>query len=89
MGAPVPMIRAAKQTMRSWYSEDLKKHDQLMTLLDTYHKVHLLENDAYAEKLTWCLEHCQSKFRDIKCGEGMHWYFESEQDATMFALRWT
>lgn len=89
MGGPVPMMKAANQTMRAWFSEDLRKHDQLMTLLDTYHKVHLHDNDNYAEKLTWCLAQCQFKFRDIKHGDGMYWYFESEQDATMFALRWT
>jgi hypothetical protein len=85
----VPRMKAANQTMRAWYSEDLLKHDKLMELLENYHKVHLLENADYAEKLSWCLEHCQSKFRDIKHGDGMYWYFELEEDATMFALRWS
>jgi hypothetical protein len=84
----VPMMRAANQTMRAWYSEDLKKNDQLMTLLGTYHKVHLHDNEQYSEKLAWCFEHCQSKFRDLKYGDGMHWYFQNEQDATLFALKW-
>ena len=88
MGHAVPMIKAAKESIRTWYSADLQKHDQLMTLLDTYHKVHLHDNDRYADKLTWCLAHCQSKFRDIKYGDGMYWYFQNEQDATMFALKW-
>jgi hypothetical protein len=85
---PIAMIKAANQTMRAWYSEDLKKHDQLMALLNTYHKVQLSENDSYPEKLSWCLEHCRDKFRDIKHGDGMLWYFKREEDATMFALRW-
>jgi hypothetical protein len=34
------------------------------------------------------LEHCSDKFRDIKHGDGMLWYFKREEDATMFALRW-
>jgi hypothetical protein len=89
MGAPVPMIKAAKQTMRAWYSEDLLKHDNLMELLQSYHKVHTLDNNNYPEKLSWCLEHCQSKFRDIKHGDGMYWYFKLEEDATMFALKWS
>jgi hypothetical protein len=84
----VPMMKAMNQTVRAWYSEDLKKHDQLMDLLDTYHKVHLLNNDNYPEKLTWCFQSCQGKFRDIKHGDGMYWYFQNEEDATMFALRW-
>jgi len=85
----IPFIKAASQTMRAWYSEDLKKHDRLMSLLETYHKVHLHDNDCYPEKLAWCLENCQNKFRDIKHGDGMYWYFESEQDATMFSLKWS
>lgn len=85
----VPFIKAATQTMRAWYSEDLNKHDKLMELLDTYHKVHLRDNENYPEKLAWCLEHCQNKFRDIKHGDGMYWYFEKEQDATMFSLKWS
>lgn len=84
----VAMMRAASQSIRSWYSEDLKKHDQLMTLLETYHKVHLQDNDHYPEKLAWCLEHCQNKFRDLKHGDGMYWYFENEKDATVFAMKW-
>lgn len=89
MSATIPMMRAANQTMRAWYSEDLKKHERLMNLLETYHKVHLEENDRYAEKLTWCLEYTQSKFRDIKHGDGMDWYFELEEDAVVFAMKWT
>jgi hypothetical protein len=84
----VPMMQAMNQTVRAWYSEDLKKHDQLMALLNTYHKVQLSENEQYPEKLAWCLEHCSDKFRDIKHGDGMLWYFKREEDATMFALRW-
>jgi hypothetical protein len=84
----VPMMQAMNQTVRAWYSEDLKKHDQLMALLNTYHKVQLNENEQYPEKLAWCLEHCSDKFRDIKHGDGMLWYFKREEDATMFALRW-
>lgn len=89
MSATIPMMRAANQSMRAWYSEDLKKHDKLMDLLETYHKVRLEDNDRYPEKLTWCLEHCQSKFRDIKHGDGMDWYFELEEDAVVFAMKWT
>jgi hypothetical protein len=43
---------------------------------------------AYGDILTWCLEHCRGKFRDLKHGDGFIWYFELEEDATMFALRW-
>lgn len=77
------------QATRAWYSEDLKKHDKLMTLLETYHKVLLIDNEHYAEKLAWCLEHCADKFRDLKSNEGMYWYFANEKDASMFALKWS
>lgn len=82
------MMKAAHQTLRAWYSPDLSKHEQLIKLLETYHRVHLEDNEDYAEKLTWCLEHCSGKFRDLKHGDGMDWYFEQEEDATMFALKW-
>jgi hypothetical protein len=49
----------------------------------------LLTNDDYfSDKLTWCLEHCQSKFRDLSDQHGRIWYFQNEHDATMFAMRW-
>ena len=95
MGQSVPMMRAAKQSIRAWYSPDLSKHDQLMTLLETYHKVHIdpTENskggwENYGDTLSWCLKHCQGKFRDVKQGDGLDWYFEIEEDATIFALKW-
>jgi hypothetical protein len=88
MSTAVAMIKSANQSMRTWYSSDLSKHDQLIKLLGTYQCVELRDNDNYAEKLTWCLEYCKGKFRDLKHGDGMKWYFEHEKDATMFALRW-
>lgn len=75
--------------IRAYHSADLSKHDKLMKLLETYSKVTLSGNDHYAEKLTWCLENCQFKFRDMKNDEGMCWYFESQNDASLFALKWS
>jgi hypothetical protein len=92
MGASIPMMRAATQTHKAWYSSDLSKDDKLMKLLETYHKVHISQeahNGNYNKMLGWCLEHCQSKFRDIKHGDGMDWYFENDQDASMFAMKWS
>ena len=66
----------------------LKVDQRLMELLDTYHMI-VLPDDDFAEKLTWCLEHCQDKFRDLSDQNGRAWYFKSEQDATMFAMRWS
>ena len=67
--------------------DPLTKDQRLMQLLETYHPI-ITNDEHHAEKLTWCLEHCQTKFRDIKASEGRIWYFQSEQDATLFALKW-
>jgi hypothetical protein len=62
--------------------------DTLLTALKDYHIIHLETDDEYNEKLSWCLEHCQNKFRDINQTRGRSWYFQNEQDAAMFAMRW-
>ncbi len=66
----------------------LTQDAQLMQLLRTYYPVKIKDIQDYAEKLTWCLEHCQNKFRDINTSEGRVWYFQNDQDALMFALKW-
>lgn len=63
--------------------------DKLLTALKDYHVIQLETDDDYNEKLTWCLEHCQNKFRDISQSRGRSWYFQNEQDATMFSLKWS
>jgi hypothetical protein len=67
--------------------EHLKVDDRLMELLSTYHVI-VLKDDDFSLKLTWCLEHCQNKFRDLSDSNGRAWYFQNEQDASMFAMRW-
>ncbi len=66
----------------------LLEHDRLMKILESYHVVRLSEDNDFAEKLTWCMEHCQSKFRDIKESDCRAWYFQNEQDASIFAMKW-
>ena len=66
----------------------LKVDQRLMELLGTYNMI-TLPDDDFAEKLTWCLEHCQGKFRDLSDTNGRAWYFQNEQDATMFAMKWS
>ena len=74
--------------MRAQRAEEHVKVDtRLMDLLASYHMIRLTDDD-FAEKLTWCLEHCQCKFRDLSDTGGRAWYFQNEQDAAMFALRW-
>lgn len=68
--------------------EHLKVDDHLMSLLQTYHVI-VLRDDDFSEKLTWCLENCQNKFRDLSDSNGRAWYFQNQQDATMFAMRWS
>jgi len=67
----------------------LLEDNKLMSILNSYHIVRLDQDTDFNEKLSWCLEHCQSKFRDIKESECRAWYFENEQDASMFAMRWS
>jgi hypothetical protein len=68
--------------------EHLKVDDRLMSLLNSYHVI-ILRDDDFSEKLTWCLENCQSKFRYLSDPNGRAWYFQNEKDATMFAIRWS
>jgi len=72
-------------------SEDVRlvQHERLMTLLDTWHSVPLVLHDDYADKLCWCMEHCAGKFRDVVRSDKRVWYFQNENDATMFALKWS
>ena len=67
---------------------DMTKDQHLMKLLETYHKIHIDSINEYNKMLVWGLEHCQHKFRDIKVAVGIDWYFESEQDAMLFAIKW-
>jgi hypothetical protein len=89
MSYTVPVItgglRRAKKT-----EHDLPNDERLMQILENFHVI-TLQNDSYfSEKLTWCLEHCQNKFRDLAVGQGHRaWYFENEHDATMFAMKWS
>ena len=62
--------------------------DTLLEALRDYYVIQLSSDDNYNEKLTWCLEHCQNKFRDFSYSHGRSWYFQNEQDATMFSLKW-
>lgn len=67
----------------------LMRDRRLMEILQNYFVVRLSSDEDFNEKLTWCMEHCQSKFRDIREDNCRAWYFQSEQDASMFAMRWS
>ena len=66
-----------------------KPNDGLMAVLADYHVVRLEYDVRYNDILTWCLEHCQNKFRDLQENRGRAWYFQNEQDALMFAMKWS
>jgi hypothetical protein len=66
----------------------LLEDDKLMKILESYHVVRLDSDDDFNDKLVWCMEHCQSKFRDIRESNCRAWYFQNAQDASMFAMRW-
>lgn len=78
---PIPMMRANTKVKAATPVE-------LINALKDYHPVHLEDNE-FNQKLTWCLEHCQNKFRDLSDSNGRTWYFENEQDAMMFAIKWS
>ena len=85
MGVSIPRIMPRPKVI----DDPITKDKRLMDLLATYHPVVLDEEENYSERLTWCLEHCQSKFRDIKMTKGRVWFFQNEKDATMFAMKWS
>jgi hypothetical protein len=68
--------------------ETMQKHDKLIELLSHYHSVPTKHSDDYEDKLCWCLEHCEGKFRDMIRNDVRYWYFEKENDATLFALKY-
>lgn len=82
---PKNFITMAHKKVGSMLLED----DKLMSILNNYHIVRLENDDDFNEKLTWCMEHCQSKFRDIRESNCRAWYFQNEQDASMFAMKWS
>ncbi len=67
----------------------LLEDDKLMSILNSYHVVRLGKDDDFNQKLSWCMEYCQNKFRDIRESNCRAWYFQNEQDAAMFAMRWS
>lgn len=67
----------------------LAEEEKLMSLLSTWTKVHTNNRDNFNDKLVWCLEHCQGKFRDIREFDDTTWYFQFEHDASMFAMKWS
>jgi hypothetical protein len=84
--------RLAASKMREWYGPDISRHDRLMPLLQTYHRINSTEpsgSQLHADQLVWCLEHCKHKFRDFQQDGHIAWYFQDEQDAVMFSLRWS
>lgn len=76
---PVPFITLPKK--------EYHPNEELMAVLEDYHVVKV-EDSEFNTKLVWCLEHCQKKFRDLSDRNCRAWYFECEQDAIMFAMRW-
>ncbi len=80
------MTAKLKQTVKS--DKNLSNDDRLMALLKTWHSIPTYEDNEFNNRLVWCLTHCQGKFRDIRTFDSRVWYFEKEQDAAMFALKW-
>jgi hypothetical protein len=60
-----------------------------MRLLSGWHQIRV-RYDKYniGDQLLWCFENCQGHFRDLQQFDEKVWYFENEQDAALFALKW-
>lgn len=69
----------------------LENDKKLMNLLSNYFKVSISDNNNFSNILCWCFEKCEGKFRDIPNMRynKRDWYFEKENDALMFALKWS
>lgn len=65
----------------------MMSNTKLMQILENYTVIRM-PDEEFNGKLTWCMEHCQHKFRDIRENEDRAWYFESATDATLFAMKW-
>lgn len=66
----------------------LTEDERLIALLKTWNPVTTRDDEEFNDKLVWCLENCQGKFRDIRTFDARIWYFQNEMDASMFALKW-
>jgi hypothetical protein len=71
-------------------SRSFASDERLMNLLESWKSVQLpICHEEFNDMLLWCLEHCQNKFRDMPSGQIRTWYFENDQDLTMFLLKWS
>lgn len=82
------MATASKSIFNYPKEMGLTEDDKLMALLKTWHPIYTQDDALYNEKLVWCLEKCQDKFRDIRHFDTRVWYFQNEKDAAVFALKW-
>lgn len=62
----------------------------LERVVNTFHKVPNIPdvNEMFADHLKWCLVHCNGQFMDAQQYGSRTWFFEFEQDAIMFSLKW-
>jgi len=67
---------------------NLSTTDAPIEFLDNYYSIQTLDDTLYNEKLSWCFENSQGRFRDQRRFESRIWYFEKELDATMFVIKW-
>jgi hypothetical protein len=79
-----------KPFIKDQISTPESRHDDLMRLLDGWYQIRIrYDKSDLGDQLLWCFENCQGHFRDIKQFDEKVWYFENEQDAALFALKWT
>lgn len=83
------MAIGTKPFIRDQISTPESRHDDLMRLLQSWHQIKVrYDKNNLGDQLLWCFENCQGHFRDIQQFDTKVWYFEREQDAALFALKW-
>lgn len=53
------------------------------------YKVKIKSNPGYAEMRSWCIKNCENAFYVLPGWAGPGCEFHNENDAIMFALRWS
>ena len=68
----------------------IKDAGTMRNILATYYAVPTPMSifDGFADRLNWCLANCGGNFTDVRAHDQRIWYFEHEEDAVMFALKW-
>lgn len=82
-----PDIKTMESVAHKHLGMIMMSNAKLMEILKDYTVIRMPDSN-FNDKLTWCMEHCQHKFRDIREDTDRAWYFQSTEDAMIFAMKW-